>query len=163
MKFSAQEEYGLRCLLRIAKFSIIEKSLTIPEIARAEGLTEHNAGKILRTLRIGGFLESSRGQIGGYTLTRPAEQIYIGDVLAVLGGRLFDDEFCNSHSGAADICTNSIDCSVRSLWKTIQDAVDSVTGKLTLRDLMGHENLFFDTVNTNAKLNEALRVIEGNN
>jgi Rrf2 family protein len=162
MKFSAQEEYGVRCLLRIAKFFIIEKPLTIPEIARAEGLTEHNAGKILRTLRLGGFIESSRGQIGGYTLNRPPEQILVNDVLSVLGGRLFDDEFCNSHTGAADICTNSIDCSVRSLWKTIQQAVDSVTKKLTLRDLMGNENVFFDLVNADSKLENSFKVNETN-
>jgi Rrf2 family transcriptional regulator, iron-sulfur cluster assembly transcription factor len=146
MKFSATEEYGLRCLLRIAKFYAVEKSFTIPEISRAEGLTEHNAGKILRTLRIGGFLESSRGQIGGYALTRPPEEIFIGDVLTSLGGKLFDDSFCISHSGAADICTNSIDCSVRSLWKVIQDSVDSVVSKLTLKDLLGSEDNFFESV-----------------
>ena len=144
MKFSAQEEYGLRCLLRIAKFYAVSKSLTIPEISRAEGITEHNAGKILRVLRLGGLLESSRGQIGGYTLTRPPEQISVGTVLKVLGGRLFDDEFCNTHTGAMDICTNSIDCSVRSLWKLIQDSVDSVVDKMTLKDLMGNEKFLFD-------------------
>ena len=144
MKFSAQEEYGLRCLLRIAKFYAVEKSLTIPEISRAEGISEHNAGKILRVLRLGGLLESSRGQIGGYTLTRPPEQISVDTVLKVLGGRLFDDEFCNTHTGAMDICTNSIDCSVRSLWKLIQDSVDSVVEKMTLKDLMGNEKFLFD-------------------
>lgn len=146
MKFSTTEEYGLRCLLRIAKFYAIEKSLTIPEISRAEGITEHTAGKILRALRLGGFLESSRGQIGGYTLTRPPEEIYLADVILSLGGKLFDDSFCNSHTGMVDICTNSIDCSVRSLWKVIQDAVDSVLSKLTLRDLMGSENFFFESM-----------------
>lgn len=160
MKFSAQEEYGIRCLLRIAKFYAVEKSLTIPEISRAEGISEHNAGKILRVLRIAGFLDSSRGQIGGYTLTRPPEQILVGDILKVLGGRLFDDEFCNTHTGAMDICTNSIDCSVRSLWKMIQDSVDSVVAKMTLKDLMGHESFFFETINSNSKLNEALNVVE---
>lgn len=144
MKFSAQEEYGLRCLLRIAKFYVVEKALTIPEISRAEGLSEHNAGKILRVLRLGGFLESSRGQIGGYTLTRPPEEILVGDVMKALGGRLFDDSFCNTHSGIADICTNSIDCSVRSLWRLIQDSVDAVVAKMTLKDLMGTEKFMFD-------------------
>ena len=148
MKFSAQEEYGLRCLLRIAKFYAVSKSLTIPEISRAEGITEHNAGKILRVLRLGGLLESSRGQIGGYTLTRPPDQISVGTVLKVLGGRLFDDEFCNTHTGAMDICTNSIDCSVRSLWKLIQDSVDSVVNKITLKDLMGNEKFLFDYSNS---------------
>ena len=147
MKFSAQEEYGLRCLLRIAKFYVVEKALTIPEISRAEGLSEHNAGKILRVLRLGGFLESSRGQIGGYTLTRPPEEILVGDVLKALGGRLFDDSFCNTHSGIADICTNSIDCSVRSLWRLIQDSVDAVVAKMTLKDLMGTEKFMFDFSN----------------
>ncbi|MDP2037644.1 MAG: Rrf2 family transcriptional regulator [Ignavibacteria bacterium] len=142
MKFSATEEYGLRCLLRIAKFYEVEKAFTIPEISKAEGLSEHSAGKILRSLRIGGFLESSRGQIGGYMLTRPPEQIFVGEVLIALGGKLFDDEFCNSHAGVFDICTNSIDCSVRSLWKKIQSAVDSVVSSMTLKDLMGTEYIF---------------------
>lgn len=142
MKFSATEEYGLRCLLRIAKFYEVEKAFTIPEISKAEGLSEHNAGKILRSLRLGGFLESSRGQIGGYTLTRPPEQIFVGEVLITLGGKLFDDEFCNSHAGVFDICSNSIDCSVRSLWKKIQFAVDSVVSQMSLKDLMGSESFF---------------------
>ena len=149
MKFSAQEEYGLRCLLRIAKFYAVSKSLTIPEISRAEGITEHNAGKILRTLRLGGFLESSRGQIGGYTLSRPPEEISVGEVLAALGGRLFDDKFCQTHAGITDICSNSIDCSVRSLWRLVQESVDSVIDKMTLKDLLGSENYIFEIAGTN--------------
>ena len=149
MKFSAQEEYGLRCLLRIAKFYTVSKSFTIPEISKAEGITEHNAGKILRVLRLGGFLESSRGQIGGYTLSRPPEEISVGDVIRVLGGKLFDDTFCKTHSGVTDICSNSIDCSVRSLWKLIQDSVDSVIDRLTLKDLLGSENFLFDFAGIN--------------
>jgi len=39
MKFSTQEEYGLRCLIRIARFYEMERALTIPEISRAEGIT----------------------------------------------------------------------------------------------------------------------------
>ncbi len=144
MKFSSVEEYGLRCLLRIAKFYEVGKAFTIPEIAKAEGISEHNAGKILRQLRLGGFLESSRGYIGGYTLTRPPEQIIIGDVLQSLGGKLFDDSFCTSHSGIFDICSNSIDCSLRSLWRSIQNAVDSVVGKLTLKDLLATDNINFE-------------------
>lgn len=149
MKFSSQEEYGLRCLLRIGKFYDVEKALTIPEISKAEGISEHNTGKILRTLRLGGFLESSRGYIGGYTLSRAPEEILIGDVLNVLGGRLFDDSFCQTHSGIADICSNSIDCSVRSLWRMIQDSVDSVVSKMTLKDLLGSGNFLFENSSKN--------------
>jgi DNA-binding IscR family transcriptional regulator len=46
MKFSTQEEYGLRLLLRIGK-SDSEKGMTIPELSEQEGLSEANVGKIL--------------------------------------------------------------------------------------------------------------------
>jgi Rrf2 family protein len=144
MKFSAQEEYGLRCLIRIAKMQYLKKGLTIPEISQSEGISQHNVAKILRLLRLGGFLESERGQSGGYTLARPAKEISINEVLYSLGGRLYDESFCESHSGIADICTNSIDCSVRSVWKMIQRAVDDVVSNLTLHDLLGDETSIFD-------------------
>ncbi len=139
MKFSTQEEYGLRCLLSVAREKG-EKGLTIPEISKAEGITTHNTAKILRALRLGGFLASSRGQIGGYTLSRPAGEILVKDVLDSLGGKLFDDEFCNDHSGSESICTHSIDCSIRSLWQMLQSAVDGVLKNMTLKDLITSED-----------------------
>lgn len=152
MKFSSTEEYGIRCLIRIAKFHEIGKTLTIPEISKAEGLSQHNTAKILRQLRLGGFLESERGQTGGYSLTREPEEIKINEVMNVLGGRLFDSSFCDSHSGSKDICTHTIDCSVRSLWKVIQDAVDTVVKDMTLKDLVGSEIETFERFNENLEL-----------
>lgn len=139
MKFSTQEEYGLRLLLRIWKNNSIN-GLTIPEISEQEGLTEANAAKILRILRLAGFVDSSRGQTGGYKLSRPANEILIGDVLTTLGGKLYESSFCDSHAGIENICTNSIDCSLRSLWKTIQTMLDGVLSKITLQDMLGNEN-----------------------
>jgi Rrf2 family iron-sulfur cluster assembly transcriptional regulator len=139
MKFSSQEEYGLRCLLRIAREGG-ERGLTIPEISQSEGMTIPNAAKLLRILRLGGFLESSRGQTGGYSLSKPADKILVGEVLNVLGGRLYDNEFCSTYSGTVSICNNSIDCSIRSIWQTVQLAVDDVLNKITLKDLLASEN-----------------------
>lgn len=138
MKFSAQEEFGLRCLLRIAQ-SNSPNGLTIPEIANAEKISQANAAKILRILRIGGFIDSSRGQAGGYKLTRSPNEIIVADVLAELGGRLFESSFCHDHAGVESICTNSIDCSIRSLWRAVQSVVDGVLKKTTLKDLIGNE------------------------
>lgn len=138
MKFSTQEEYGLRLLLRIGKIDS-EKGMTIPELSELEGLSEANVGKILRVLRLEGFVDSSRGQTGGYKLSRPADEIIIGNVLTSLGGKLYESSFCDTHSGVENICTNSIDCSVRSLWKTIQTMLDGVLSKITLLDLLGNE------------------------
>jgi Rrf2 family protein len=136
MKLSANEEYGIRCLLHIAR-SGEGGSVTIPEISRAEGITPAYVAKLLRILRRSGFIASIRGKAGGYSLSQPAEKIVIGEVLATLGGRLFESDFCDKHSGVGIICAHTIDCSVRSLWQTVQDAVDRVLSKMTLKDLTG--------------------------
>jgi Rrf2 family transcriptional regulator, iron-sulfur cluster assembly transcription factor len=136
MKLSSNEEYGLRCLVRLGYAG---QGLTIPEISLAEGVSAAYAAKILRVLRKGGFVKAARGKEGGYTLALPAESIVIGDVMALLGGRLFESNFCDSHAGSAAICTRSVDCSVRSLWRAVQVSVDRVLSKTTLRDLLQNE------------------------
>jgi Rrf2 family protein len=138
MKLSANEEYGLRCLVRLG-YEGETGGLTIPEISQAEGVSAAYAAKILRVLRKGGFVKAARGKEGGYTLARPAETIVIGEVIDVLGGRLFESKFCESHAGQAAVCTRSVDCSVRSLWRAVQVAVDQVLSKATLRDLLQNE------------------------
>lgn len=138
MKLGANEEYGLRCLVRLG-YAGEGGSLTIHEIGEAEGVSPAYAAKILRILRKGGFVKAARGKEGGYTLARAPESIVIGDVIDVLGGRLFESNFCDSHAGQAAICTRSVDCSVRSLWRAVQVAVDRVLGTATLRDLLQNE------------------------
>jgi Rrf2 family protein len=139
VKLTANEEYGVRCLVRLAYAGYSGESLTIPEISLAEGVSPAYAAKILRVLRKGGFVKAARGKEGGYTLARPAAEIAIGDVIDALGGRLFESNFCDSHAGQAAICTRSVDCSVRSLWRAVQVAVDRVLSKTTLNDLLQNE------------------------
>jgi Rrf2 family protein len=138
LKFSAQEEYGLRCLLQIARLAP-EDSMSIPEISRQEGLSATHVAKLLMILRKEGFITSTRGQAGGYTLARSANQIALGEVLAALGGKLYDDEFCGRHAGQQSVCTHAVDCSLKSLWQVIQTAVDQVVDRLTLADLLGSD------------------------
>lgn len=137
MKLSAQEEYGLRCLLQMARQG--GESVTIGELAGLEGISTPNAAKILRVLRRGGYVRSTRGQAGGYLLARPAHEINVGEALALLGGRLYDPRFCDKHSGMERSCHHLSDCSIRSVWRLVQDAVDQVLGRLTLQDLLRNE------------------------
>ncbi len=152
MKLGANEEYGLRCLVRIG-YAGQGGSLTIPEMSHAEGVSPAYAAKILRVLRKGGFVKAERGKEGGYTLARPPESIVIANVIGALGGRLFESKFCADHSGQAPICTRSVDCSVRSLWRAVQIAVDQVLSQATLRDLLQNEE----------EMNSWVRTIPGPN
>lgn len=138
MKITAQEEYGLRILIRIAGCRDNE-GMNIPQLSVAEGLSSHYVAKLTRILRMEGFINSTPGAKGGYILAMPADQIIINDVLKALGGALFDVKFCGTHSGAMKLCTNSVDCSSRSLWQMIQFIVDKFLDKITLYDLVNKE------------------------
>ena len=142
MKFSTQEEYGLRCLIQIAK-SGLSGSTTIQEIGKAEGLTTPHVAKLLMILRKSGFINSTRGQSGGYTISKDPREIIVGDVLAALGGKLYDDGFCGRHVGTHDVCSHSVGCAVKSLWENVQQAIDSVVDKITLAELMRESNVEF--------------------
>ena len=66
MKITAQEEYGLRILIRIARN---EKGMSIPQLSEAEGLSDHYVAKLTRLLRMEGFINSSPGYKGGYKIS----------------------------------------------------------------------------------------------
>jgi Rrf2 family protein len=138
MKITAQEEYGLRLLIRIAACKD-QEGMSIPQLSDAEGLTPHYVAKLTRVLRLGGFLNSTPGAKGGYVLAKPSNQIIINDVLKTLGGALFDSQFCGTHGGALKLCTHSVDCSSRSLWSMIQYILDDFLNKVTLHDLVSSE------------------------
>jgi len=138
MKVTAQEEYGLRILIRIAGCKT-EEGLSIPQLTAAEGISSHYVAKLARVLRMKGFINSTPGYKGGYVLAKPAKEININEVLKGLGGALFDKKFCGSHAGSLKLCTHSVDCSARSLWQMIQFAVDHVLDKVSLYDLVNSE------------------------
>ena len=138
MKITAQEEIGLRIMLRVANCGN-DSGLSIPQLSEAEGISIPYVAKLTRLLRQQGFLNSTPGNKGGYVLARPANQIVINDLLKVLGGAIFDTSFCNQHSGGMKLCTNSVDCSVLSLWKMMQLVLDELLQQLTLSDLSNSE------------------------
>lgn len=138
MKVSAQEEYGLRCLMQMARCGA-DQSLSIPEISKAEGLSAPNVAKLMRILRLGGLVRSVRGQAGGYALARPAEGITLDEVLEVLGGPLFGPQFCERHTGIERACLHRRDCSMRPVWLRLQTLVTEVLTRTSLGDLLRDE------------------------
>ncbi len=141
MKVSAQEEYGLRCMLQLARHQMggNHEPLTLAEISRDEGLTVPNVAKMIRGLRKAGLVRSALGRRGGYSLTRPAGVISVAEILHALGGRLYDPEYCNRYAGDLDTCTHMGNCSIRSLWGVLENLLESVLSQTKLSDLVRTE------------------------
>jgi Rrf2 family protein len=146
MKITAQEEYGLRCLLRLARVHGVQ-ALTIPEISAAENLSAPYVGKLLGVLRQAGLVESVRGRTGGYHLTHPPGEIHLGMVLLALGEPLFEDPgYCERHAGpeTSGPCVHQGGCSLRSLWQALERWMRHLLNQLTLEDLLQHDGTIIE-------------------
>ena len=150
MKISAQEEYGLRCLLQLAKAGLSGESLTLAQIARLEGISVANAGKLMWILSKAGLVQSQRGTYGGYHLALPAEEIRLNQVISVLDGKRTDSH-CKSYAGVLDSCVHTGDCGIRPVIVELHQIVDKALSEITLSQLLG----------TEAKVDEVLHSIQG--
>ncbi|GIW82656.1 MAG: hypothetical protein KatS3mg105_4463 [Gemmatales bacterium] len=155
MKITSQEEYGLRCLLQIARAN--GESLTIPEIAASEGLSAAYVGKLLAILRHAGLIDSVRGRSGGYRLAAPAAEIGLSRVLKALGEPLYGaPSFCERHAGSETDgeCVHLSGCTLRTLWLTLEHWIGQLLDQITLADLIQNEDDLAEVLRT--RLSEIL-------
>lgn len=150
MKLSAQEEYGLRCLLQLARAESSGESLTLSQIAGQEGISSANAGKLMWILTKAGLVQSTRGTKGGYTLARPATEIHLNQVIHVLEGEPAESH-CKSYAGVLDACIHTGDCGIRPVIVELHQIVDNALAEITLSQLLG----------TEANVDAALHQIQG--
>lgn len=142
MKLTAQEEYGLRCLLQVARRAPADDAapLSIRDVAGSEGLSIDYTAKLMRVLRQGDLVSSARGVTGGYRLARPAENLRLTEVFAVLGSPLYGGgQLCETHAGQHDSCVHLTQCTLKALWGQVEDAVHQVLDGVVLADLLGAE------------------------
>jgi len=139
MHLQAIEEYGLRCLIQVARAAEGDAPLPIAEIARAEGLSAEYTAKLMRQLRLGELVESVRGAGGGYRLSRPAREISVWAALHALGGEPFPADFCACHPGRQSECVRQTDCALRALWRTVKQTLHQTLEAISLEDLRRDE------------------------
>jgi Rrf2 family protein len=150
MKISAQEEFGLRCLLQLARAEEKGESLTLSQIARREGISGANAGKLMWILTKAGLVRSQRGIKGGYKLAKPASEIRLNRVIRVLEGEPAESH-CKSYAGVLEACVHTGDCGIRPVIVELHQIVDNALGEITLTQLLGSE----------ARVDAALHQIHG--
>src|SRR5213082_2686322 len=138
MKISAHEEYGLRCLVQLARAETKGESLTLAQIAEREGLSVANAGKLMWIMNKAGLVQSQRGASGGYTLARPAAKIRLNEVIRILDEDTVD-RFCKTHAGVLDVCIHTSDCGIRPVIVGLHEVVQSALAEITLAQLVGSE------------------------
>ncbi len=136
MKVTALEEYGLRCLVLLAKRGQ-DQPMSLSEIGDSEQVSVPYAAKLLALLKQGGLVRALRGRSGGYVLAKSAEDITLAQVFRALGEPLFSGGHCErfTASGQRHDCVHFEDCTVRDVWSSFQVLMNEVLDHVTLADV----------------------------
>ena len=138
MKITSQEEYGLRCLLQLARVPQ-HQVMSVKEVALKEGLSHAYVEKLLRILSRAGLVHSVRGIKGGYGLNRPAAAIALGEVMRALGTVETTNHICQHFTGNQRVCVHFSDCGLRSVWSGLTTYIQNFLDRTTLDSLLENE------------------------
>ncbi len=133
MKITALEEYGLRCMLLLAKS--YGNTLTLSDFSQRERLSIPYAGKLLMILKKARLVKAVRGRNGGYALSKAASEIYLKEIFYALGEPVFSPSHCQRYSGDEETCVHTSDCSVRDIWIGVGGLIENVMERITLADI----------------------------
>jgi len=137
MRFTTKTEYGLNCLVYMARHAPGE-IMTIKDMAGQEHFSTAYIEKILQRLRSARIVISHPGKNGGYVLAKSPSEINLKDVVEALEGQTFD-VFCEPKVREQIVCTHFCLCGIRPVWAKTKELLDSFFSSVTLEMLAKEE------------------------
>ncbi|RKE84397.1 Rrf2 family transcriptional regulator [Rhizobium sp. AG855] len=133
-------KYGLKALVDLARLAPGETAF-VTEIAARNNIPKKFLDTILLELRNTGILRSKKGPNGGYSLSKPAAEIRIGQVIRALDGPLAPIR-CASRTAfeTCDDCADPETCQVRLSMTEVRDAIATILDNMSLDEFVAKEN-----------------------
>ena len=134
MKISTRGRYALRVMIDLAMNSngkyISLKDIAKRHISERQQISMKYLEKIVSLLNKAGYVNSSRGNSGGYKLTKKPEKYTVGDILRAAEGSLKPID-CIEQG-----CDRKEKCKTFSFWKGLDEAIEDYVDSKTLADLL---------------------------
>jgi len=137
MRLTSYSNYSLRVLLAASARS--PRLTTIREVAEGFGLPDSHLVKCVHQLGTWGYLETVRGNRGGFRLARPATAITLGDVVRRTEDGLSVVECLDPETNTCPLIHR---CRMSQVLRRATDAFLDVLDRLTLADVAGNEDDF---------------------
>jgi Rrf2 family nitric oxide-sensitive transcriptional repressor len=145
MRLTVYTDYALRVLMYAALHS--DRLPTISEIAETYGVSRNHIMKVVYELGVAGYIETVRGQRGGWRLARPPSEIVLGEVV-----RRTEPDMalmpCFDPSGAASagrtVCAIAPACRLKRALQQAAAAFFAVLDGYTLADLTENGDVLRD-------------------
>jgi Rrf2 family protein len=134
MRVSTAGRYSLRVMLDIALHHQ-EGATSRQDIAARQAISAEYIAQLTRHLSRADLLETSMGPGGGYSLTRPAQEIRLGEIFRAAEGPvaavacvLLDEK---------STCSRAETCAARVIWSRLSRLIEDYLDSVTLEELCG--------------------------
>jgi len=130
MTISTRGRYATRMVVLLAGRAP-GTSMTKTQIADAEGISAGYVQQLMMALRLSGLVESHRGREGGFSLSRPAAEITVADVLKAVEGDVMP-----APCQAGIFCERESDCPTRPVWEEAAGLLNELFARTTIAALV---------------------------
>ncbi len=132
MRLSTKTRTGTRILVDLSSF-YNQGPVQAGDISKRQNISVKYLEQLIRPLKSGGLVESARGPKGGHMLTKPAEEITLGEVVRIFESYHEEEEcFCNE-----GYCFIEEECKLREAWKQATNVFFEILEITTIADLEG--------------------------
>ena len=133
MKLSTRSRYGTRMMLDLAQH-YDEGPVQIGAVAKREDISVKYLEQLIIPLKKANFIKSVRGPKGGHMLSKPPEEITVGEIVRILEGGIN----LSSCIENPEMCDRTSSCLTRGIWeettKAMHDKLNSVTLSKIIND-----------------------------
>ncbi|HON11153.1 MAG TPA: Rrf2 family transcriptional regulator [Chitinispirillaceae bacterium] len=129
-------QYALRALFELALRYPSENVTTVAEIAEKQQIPLRFLEQILSKLRAGGYIESRRGNQGGYVMTVSPSSISVGEIIRFIEGPNESID-CLKRNGR---CPFTGGCAFKDLWEKAKSSLTEIFDGTSFQDLIGKHN-----------------------
>lgn len=130
MLYSRPCEYAIRAAAYLAR-QPQGRLVSVNEIARAEAIPVPFLSRIFYHLALEGLLQSRKGPGGGFQLARPAREICLQDIVALVDGM---DGLQRCAVGLAR-CSDEMPCPLHDMWKDLRRRISGYLEGISLADM----------------------------
>ena len=132
MKLSNKGRYAVQALADLARNNL-QKPTNLTEISLRQGISISFLEQIFLKLKKNNLVKSSRGPLGGYTLSRSPDDITISSIIEAVDEKV-KTVACRRESKKG--CHGkSSKCITHDLWDDLENHINNFLQKNTLRDI----------------------------
>ncbi len=131
MKLSTRSRYGTRMMVDLAQH-YDKGPVQIGDIAKRQDISVKYLEQLIIPLKKADYIRSVRGPKGGHMLTRPPEEITVGEIVKILEGGI-DLSGCIENP---DACERTERCLTRGVWEEATKAMYEKLNSTTLSKMI---------------------------